>query len=119
MVVSYRDKYGPLGKIAALAYRMRGDEGQPGDVTVDTWVMSCRAFARRVEHRCLEQMFLHTGARRIELAFATTERNGPTQALLSHFLGTLEQREDFTLDRDEFFARLPALYSTVEVHTDV
>ena len=41
-VVSYRDKFGPLGKIAVLV-------GSRSDATVRVshWVMSCRAFSKR------------------------------------------------------------------------
>src|SRR5262249_23709412 len=49
LVAGYQDKFGPLGKIAVLQGRLEGRVLQVG-----TWVMSCRAFGRRIEHRCLE-----------------------------------------------------------------
>ena len=55
--VSYEDKFGPLGTIAVLAGRVEGD-----CLHVDTWVMSCRAFARRIEHQTLKMLFDSTGA---------------------------------------------------------
>src|SRR5262249_59422181 len=56
LTASYKDRYGPLGKIAALAGGVQGKT-----FYVDTWVMSCRAFARRIEHHCLEILFEHFG----------------------------------------------------------
>src|SRR4029079_2415855 len=51
-VANYRDKYGQLGKIAVLGARAGCEE-----LLVDVWVMSCRAFSRRIEHQCLRQLF--------------------------------------------------------------
>jgi FkbH-like protein len=73
-VVSYADKFGPLGKIAVLLGSQSG-----ATVTVSHWVVSCRAFSRRIEHHTLDSLFRHTGAREIEFAFQPTERNQPTQ----------------------------------------
>ena len=39
LVVSYQDKYGPLGKIAVALGEVAGSV-----LKLDTWVMSCRAF---------------------------------------------------------------------------
>jgi predicted enzyme involved in methoxymalonyl-ACP biosynthesis len=50
---------------------------------VSTWVMSCRAFSRRIEFHTLECLFESSGARNIALAFRATERNGPTQEFLA------------------------------------
>ena len=52
LAVDYRDNFGPLGTIAVLAGRVQGDS-----LRLDTWVMSCRAFSRRVEHSCLAALF--------------------------------------------------------------
>jgi FkbH-like protein len=73
-VVSYRDKFGPLGKIAVLVGSQAGRL-----VRVSHWVMSCRAFSRRIEHHILDSLFRHTNAEEIEFAFEATERNQPLQ----------------------------------------
>ena len=52
VTASYEDKFGPLGEIAA----MLGTAGA-GKLSVDAWVMSCRAFSRRIEHQCLKYLF--------------------------------------------------------------
>jgi FkbH-like protein len=80
LVVSYSDKYGPLGKIAVIAGRQ-----QEKTLNIDTWVMSCRAFSRRIEFRCLEELFTKFGVDEIELDYVATDRNSP----LREFLGEL------------------------------
>src|SRR5271165_424140 len=82
LVVSYKDKYGPLGKIAVLAGRLENRT-----LSVDVWVMSCRAFSRRIEHRCLEELFERFGLEEIILKFAATPKNGPTRDFMMEILG--------------------------------
>ena len=81
-MVSYRDKFGPLGKIAVL-------EGRREEETlfIDAWVMSCRAFSRRIEHRCLQTMFEHYAAREILFNFQPTPRNGPLRDFFASIAG--------------------------------
>ena len=57
MLASYEDKFGPLGKIAVMAGR-----AENGELAIDHWVMSCRAFSRRIEHGCLQRVFEKFGA---------------------------------------------------------
>lgn len=83
LIVSYADKYGPLGKIAVLAGRQA-----ERTLVVDTWVMSCRAFSRQIEHRCLDELFSRFDVDRVEFAYAATDRNGPLQGFLNEVLGT-------------------------------
>ena len=73
-VVSYQDKFGPLGKVAVLLGSQLGSK-----VRVSHWVMSCRAFSRRLEHHTLDNLFRRTKAEEIEFAFEKTERNQPLQ----------------------------------------
>jgi FkbH-like protein len=81
-IASYTDKFGPLGKIAVIAGRRNENE-----LTVDTWVMSCRAFSRRVEHTCLQELFTKFAADTIKLDFVKTDRNGPLREFLEETLG--------------------------------
>jgi FkbH-like protein len=74
-VASYHDKFGPLGKIAVLLGARDGNK-----VRVSHWVMSCRAFSRRIEHHMLDSLFRETNAEEIEFAFKATEKNQPLQA---------------------------------------
>jgi FkbH-like protein len=81
--VSYSDKYGPLGKIAVVAGRQEGKK-----LRVDSWVMSCRAFSRRIEYRCLEELFAKFDVDEIELDFFRTDKNSPLREFLTEILGT-------------------------------
>lgn len=81
VTVSYKDKFGPLGKIAVITGRRNRN------LHVDMWVMSCRAFSRRIEHRCLEELFAKFGVEEIELDYVQTERNGPLSQFLTEILG--------------------------------
>jgi FkbH-like protein len=110
---SYKDKFGPLGKIAVLAGRVRG-----ATFVVETWVMSCRAFARRIEHHCLEALFARLGVATVEFAFAPTARNGPIQDALAALLGQ-PPAPGARLSHAEFRARCPALFHNMEVISDV
>jgi FkbH-like protein len=69
-VVSYQDRFGPLGRIAVLVGEQHGK-----CIRVSHWVMSCRAFSRRIEHHTLDTLFRRTKAEEIEFAFQATERN--------------------------------------------
>jgi len=72
-VVSYRDKL-------VRWERSRVWSGsQAGACQVSHWVMSCRAFSRRIEHHILDSLFRHTNAEEIEFTFEATERNQPLQ----------------------------------------
>ncbi len=81
MTVSYKDKFGPLGKIAVIAGRRNRK------LKVDMWVMSCRAFSRGIEHRCLEELFAKFHVDEIELDYLQTERNSPLTQFLTEILG--------------------------------
>lgn len=82
MLVSYKDKFGPLGKIAVIVGRRNRK------LNVDMWVMSCRAFSRRIEHRCLEELFAKFDVEEIELDYLQTDRNSPLTEFLTEILGT-------------------------------
>jgi FkbH-like protein len=112
MVAAYKDKYGPLGKIAVLGGRCQG-----AALFLDAWVMSCRAFTRRVEHRCLEALFDRFGAEDVVLDFKATERNQPLQ----EFLGQLEVVANGPpprLTRASFRKQCPPLFHKVKILGD-
>lgn len=109
-VVEYQDRFGPLGRIGVVA-----GIGKEHALQVTTWVMSCRAFSRRIEHACLRYLFSHAGARQIEFLYAPTPRNGPVRDFLASLLGTAPSGACI-VDRDTFDAACPALYHEVVVH---
>lgn len=96
MLVAYSDKYGPLGKIAVLAGRR-----EQRRILVDVWVMSCRAFGRRIEHHCLERLFARPDVDEVVLEFQATLKNGPLHDFLRDVMGT-EPASPCRLSRDQF-----------------
>jgi FkbH-like protein len=96
MVVGYRDKYGPLGKIAVLTGQTAGNE-----VILDSWVMSCRAFGRRIEHRCLREVFSRWDVQEVIFNYQETPKNGPIGNFLSTALGKAPS-PGCRLGRDQF-----------------
>ncbi len=82
VTVSYADKYGPLGLIAALLVAPT-DTGP----VIETWAMSCRAFARRVEHHTLRFLFDTFDAESLTMRFRRTDRNLAFQEFLGSMLG--------------------------------
>ena len=106
--VSYTDKFGPLGTVSALAGTQMGDR-----LVVECWVMSCRAFARRIEHQMLKVLFETTGVREMEFRFAPTAKNGPLQDFAAAILGH-KPASEFILTRKQFDEKCPALYHQVQ-----
>ena len=105
--LSYEDKFGMLGTIAVI----QGFERQ--DVLhISTWVMSCRAFARRIEHRCLAVLFDRYQANYIEFDFAATAKNGPVQDFLTAILGK-SPCPPVRIACQQFQTMCPSLYQTV------
>ena len=107
--VSYRDKFGLLGMIGVLIGRKNG-----GAIHLTHWVMSCRAFSRRIEHHSLKYLFEEFAAETIAFDYEPTERNGPLQQFLSEMSGDLPA-VGLRLNRAEFLTKAPALFHHVEV----
>jgi FkbH-like protein len=107
VAVRYEDKFGPLGTIAVLGGHLDGD-----CLNVEAWVMSCRAFARRIEHQTLKLLFECTGASAMKFGFAPTAKNGPTRDFFAGILGE-EPQSEFRLMRSQFEEKCPALYHEV------
>jgi FkbH-like protein len=106
-VISYEDKFGPLGKIAVLQGSREGTV-----LRMSSWVMSCRAFSRRIEYQCLRVLFDRFGLTHIELDFVPTAKNGPLQDFFEALLGE-QPRDRFCLTLPGFEARCPALFHRV------
>jgi FkbH-like protein len=107
VVASYKDKYGPLGKIAVLAGRHAGKK-----LLIDTWVMSCRAFSRRIEHRCFEELISRFDPDEIEFDFVETPRNEPLRLFLTETLGS-HPKSPCRLSKSDFLKRQPKTYHRV------
>lgn len=105
--VDYEDKFGPLGTIAVIQGRVDGKA-----IFIEAWVMSCRAFSRRIEHQVLRTLFETFGAQEIQLNFAPTPRNGPAQEFFASLCGA-KPEGPVTIGRAAFEAVCPALYHRV------
>jgi FkbH-like protein len=101
--VGYADKFGPLGTIAVLTGQMAGNE-----LHLVAWVMSCRAFSRRIEYRCLEQLYEQLGVESVVFDYQPTPRNGPLTEFFKALLDTPPE-PGFRLPRSRFSARSPTL----------
>jgi FkbH-like protein len=104
LVVEYSDKYGPLGKIAVLTGSRQGARFQ-----VDTWVMSCRAFSRRIEYHTLREIFDRWDVDEAAINFHPTGRNQPSAEFFASLLDAPPEGA-FALSRTQFAQRCPALY---------
>ena len=106
--VAYRDKFGPLGTIAVILGHRRN-----GTVLIDSWVMSCRAFARRIEHQTLKSLFEETRAEQIVLDFQATARNGPCADFIAA-LADQPEKTPVTLTKENFLSRCPPTFHELE-----
>jgi FkbH-like protein len=107
VTASYEDKYGRLGKISALLARRTGQR-----LSIDTWVLSCRAFSRRIEHQCVAYLFDRFGVDELAFSYAATERNRPLTEFLCSMTGEALE-PPVVLSRDGFLTRAPELVHTV------
>jgi FkbH-like protein len=106
MTMSYEDRFGKLGKIATiLAHR------DDGGLRLKVWVMSCRAFGRRIEYVCLRECFERHGGH-VSLDFVPTPRNGPFQEFLRGVLGQSAEGP-VILTREQFDKACPPLHHAV------
>lgn len=108
MLATYEDKYGPLGKIAVLAGRYSDEK-----LLLDVWVMSCRAFSRRIEHACLLHLLNHFQAKELRFDFIPTQRNRPHQDFVAGISGTVPAA-GMSVSRETVLKNSPPLYFTVE-----
>lgn len=105
---SYEDKFGPLGKIAVM---VGFSEGR--DATLTHWVMSCRAFGRRIEHCMLKYVFEKFNVEKIRLQYLPTLRNSPFLEAVK-CIGAIHARSEIEITHSQFAELCPNLYHTVK-----
>jgi FkbH-like protein len=108
IAADYQDRFGRLGKIAVIIGHL-----EDSTFSVRTWVMSCRAFGRRIEYLCLKTCFERFQVREIKFDFLATVKNGPLQEFLTTLLGK-NPAVEVKLTRERFDQICPALHHTVE-----
>ena len=87
-IVRVRDRFGDYGVVGLLLFSMDSDV-----LLVDTFLLSCRALARRAEHAMLAELgriARDAGLRTVSLPFTPTQKNAPARA----FLESLGRRPD-------------------------
>jgi FkbH-like protein len=104
MAVSYEDKFGPLGTVGVLAGRRAEDE-----LKVTSWVLSCRAFSRRIEDHMLDHLFQHHGFGVLQLDFRPKDRNEPLRKYLSSLGLNVHAGSPLSLSREQFRNQIQAL----------
>ena len=80
LTVHVRDRFGDYGLVGVMIFRSEGDV-----LLADTFLLSCRALGRRVEHRMkehLETLAQACGLSRAEIPFVRTTRNRPAELFL-------------------------------------
>jgi FkbH-like protein len=85
--VAYSDRFGSLGTIGVVAGRLLSD-GSGSVFEVSHWVLSCRAFSRRIEDHTLQYLFESSGADTLRLDYRVTPKNQPFQEFVAR-LGVL------------------------------
>jgi FkbH-like protein len=111
-VVSYQDKFGALGKIAVAQGRALESR-----LYIDTWVMSCRAFSRRIEFAVLAEMLRRYSPSDTLLDFAMTSKNGPLRSFVKSLTAT-ETPSACVITHERFDAACPRLYHRVVLTGD-
>jgi predicted enzyme involved in methoxymalonyl-ACP biosynthesis len=78
---------------------------------IDAWVLSCRAFARRIEYALLDFVFRELAVQSVELAYEATPRNGPIREFLQRFAEI--ETGAVRIDCATYAARSPRLFHEV------
>jgi len=104
-VLGYEDRYGPLGNIAVIAAEERGET-----LAIRSWVMSCRAFSRRIEFATLQCLLHQWPCEKVEFDWRQTERNGPIATTLRLLVGELPASGRIEISAATLRQNLPLLY---------
>jgi FkbH-like protein len=109
-VVSYEDRFGALGKIAVALGTV-----ERGELRLESWVMSCRAFSRRIEVVTLGALFEHFAVENITAVWRSTPRNGPSRDVLARFCSEIPEDGTLQLQRGVFHEKAPKTYAQLTV----
>jgi Phosphopantetheine attachment site len=89
LVASVSDRFGDYGLVGVLLYEIGADQ-----LTVDTFLLSCRALGRGVEHRMLAELGRLAegeGKAFVQVSYLPTEKNSPALEFIKS-LGGYEER---------------------------
>jgi FkbH-like protein len=107
LTATYEDRFGSLGKIAVALGKTVDSK-----IHLNSWVMSCRAFSRRIEHQCLKFLYEKLNVDEIVFNFESTSRNEPIRNFFVELLGK-PASPNCSLQKALFQANLPALFHRV------
>ncbi len=110
LTVSYADRFGPLGRIAIIEGTV-----DAGKLRIGTWVMSCRAFSRRIEYAVLLNLIETFRSTIVVFESVKTERNLPACQFIERIGGTAEVEDPCVLLVEDIKRRLPMLYHKITV----
>lgn len=111
--ITYRDKYGPLGKIAVIAGELNCLSVESRKLCIRTLVMSCRAFSRLIEYECIRWLFAKLDVDEMEFDFLPTARNTPMQDFLQQIRGA-PAGPGCHLSREQFLRNCPESSHVIE-----
>lgn len=110
-VVNVRDRFGDYGLVGALFYRSSADL-----LDVDTFVLSCRALGRGVEHRIVRELGTRAKGRGlgyVALRYRETTRNQPAREFLHDCFDAFRVPSDEVVgDGTWVVFRVPTQYMT-------
>jgi predicted enzyme involved in methoxymalonyl-ACP biosynthesis len=110
LALSYNDKFGPLGKISAVLGRLEHHE-----FCISHWVLSCRAFGRRLEHATLVILMDALAVDRLILHYEKTPKNKLVDDLFIS-LGAKIENDHIIADRATLARGFPKLYHRTVLH---
>jgi FkbH-like protein len=111
-VVQLRDRFGDYGLVGVLLYTTA-----PDVLVVDSFMLSCRALGRKVEHRMLSELgkiAKRLRAVRVDIPFTATPKNKPARDFLESFGKQFQIADDsgilfrFPTDVAASFGEVPA-----------
>ena len=105
--VRLRDRFGDHGLVSIVIGRCSGDE-----LTIDTWLMSCRVLKRQVEETLLNELARRSkamGCSRIKGIYIKTEKNDMVRTFFSTMgfdpVDVTDARGEYTLELATFHPR--------------
>jgi FkbH-like protein len=111
--IYYQDKFGPLGQICAVSGTLLPDCG----LLVDVWIISCRAFSRRIEHHIMGKLLESSPDGVVRFKYQPTERNKVLKDFLLSISGKKDDDGDIldSIEKSVFWAHCPPLCHEVIV----
>lgn len=106
MAITYADKFGSLGRIGVLLGHNRDTEFH-----IQQWVLSCRAFGRRIEHAALRLILDQYPGQPVAFAYQATPKNRPLQDMIGEFMTTDGQ----PVPAKQIADALPAIYARISL----